>query len=123
MEINLSASAYMEIKKTLTEGEYLRVSARSGGCSGWKWDIQTEEGLENSDDDVFYEDDFEIRCDHNILHDVIGSVTIDYLVSSNLVENGFVFRRIVNPGHSCGCGESFTPIAEIHGNEVTVNNI
>jgi len=118
MDISLSASAQRIINETIAEGEYLRVSAKSGGCSGWKWSLETETGLEDRMDDVFFTETFEVRCNHDILHKVIGSVTIDYSDTGNLVEDGFIFRRLVAPGHSCGCGESFTPISEIHSNKV-----
>ena len=123
MDISLSASAWSIINDSIKEGEYLRVSAKSGGCSGWKWVLETESGLEDRMDDVFFTDTFQIRLNHDILHDVIGTTTIDYKFSNNLVEDGFVFRRMVSPGHECGCGESFTPISEIHRNEVAVDNV
>ena len=123
MDISLSASAYKVINDSIQEGEYLRVGATSGGCSGWKWHLETESGLEDRMDDVFFTDTFQIRVNHDILHDVIGSAVIDYKTTGNLVEDGFIVRRIVAPGHECGCGESFTPISEIHGNKVTIDNV
>ena len=45
------------------------------------------------------------------LNNIIGSATIDFQ-DDNLVEQGFVIKR-KSSLHSCGCGESFTPIKDM----------
>ena len=87
------------INDSIQEGEYLRVGAKSGGCSGWKWHLETESGLEDRMDDVFFTDTFQIRVNHDILHDVIGSAVIDYKTTGNLVEDGFIVRTNRRPSH------------------------
>ena len=44
-------------------------------------------------------------------NNIMGDVEVDYKVG-NLVEQGFIFNRL-KFGHTCGCGESFTPLKEL----------
>jgi iron-sulfur cluster assembly protein len=89
----------------------LRVGANKGGCSGWRWELETEPaGNKKETDLIFNNGDITVVVDKNILNDVIGSVKIDYN-TKNIVEQGFVFVR--STGQQCGCGESFTPINQI----------
>jgi iron-sulfur cluster assembly protein len=89
---------------------YLRVGANSGGCSGWKYSLDFEEGIEDGDL-VFTQNDVKLVVDEYILNDIIGDVEVDYKIG-NLVEQGFIFKRLKYE-HVCGCGESFTPIKDI----------
>ncbi len=124
MDVAISDRARKIIEDTIGENEHLRLGARSGGCSGWKWVLESEEKtMKEPNDDTYFTKNFDIVVNHSILHEVIGSCQIDYKETGNLVEDGFIVRRTVNPGHECGCGESFTPIAEIHGNKVTIDNV
>ena len=83
--------------------KFIRVNADPGGCTGWKWTLESTDELKLSD--ATFENG-RIIVDKELLNNVIGSITIDYK-DDNLVEQGFVF--ISNTGQ-CGCGESFTPI-------------
>ena len=89
---------------------YLRVGANSGGCSGWKYSLDFEDGIEDGDL-VFTENGVNLVVDEYILNDIIGDVEVDYKVG-NLVEQGFIFKRLKYE-HVCGCGESFTPVKDI----------
>jgi iron-sulfur cluster assembly protein len=89
---------------------YLRVGANSGGCSGWKYSLDFEDGIEDGDL-VFTQNDVKLVVDEYILNDIIGDVEVDYKIG-NLVEQGFIFKRLKYE-HVCGCGESFTPIKDI----------
>ena len=93
------------------ENSYLRVGANSGGCSGWKYSLDFEDNVK-SEDLVFTENGVNLVVDEYILNDIIGDVEVDYKIG-NLVEQGFIFKRLKYE-HVCGCGESFTPIKDIH---------
>ena len=91
---------------------FLRIGARPGGCSGWKYELES-----NSPDDVGPNDikilsqDVSVIVDREALTDILGAIRIDYS-DKNLVEQGFVFEQLIN-GHQCGCGESFTPVRDL----------
>ena len=67
----------------------MRIGARPGGCSGWKYELEWNGSPDVKDTDV-----------------VVSSE------GGNLVEQGFIFQQLVN-GHQCGCGESFTPVRDL----------
>ena len=81
---------------------YVRVGANSGGCSGWRYELETSDDM--SDNDVKFGS---VIVEKDILTNVLGSITIDYKESSNMLDQGFVF--VSNSG-SCGCGKSFQPV-------------
>ena len=91
---------------------FLRVGARPGGCSGWKYELES-----NSPEDVGPNDiqvlsqDVSVIVDRETLTDVLGPISVDYS-DKNLVEQGFVFEQLIT-GHQCGCGESFTPVRDL----------
>ena len=94
---------------------YVRVGARPGGCSGYKFDMDFADGgqvLEN--DRVFESHGIRLVVDRTCLNDILGSLEIDYKGDS-MVEQGFAFRRL-SSGALCGCGESFTPLKETREN-------
>ena len=108
-----AASVFKEMiedEKKDIENSYLRVGANSGGCSGWKYSLDVEDSIK-SKDLVFTENDVKMVVDEYMLNDIIGDVEVDYK-DGNLVEQGFVFRRLKYE-HVCGCGESFTPVRDI----------
>ena len=91
---------------------FLRIGARPGGCSGWKYELES-----NSPEDVGPNDikillqDVSVIVDREALTDILGPIRIDYS-DKNLVEHGFVFEQLIT-GHQCGCGESFTPVRDL----------
>jgi len=87
---------------------YVRVGANSGGCSGWRYELETSNDI--SDDDVQFGS---IIVNKDILTNVLGSITIDYKESSDMLDQGFVFQS--NSG-SCGCGKSFQPVNPAYSN-------
>jgi len=99
------------IKNTL-----LRIGARPGGCSGWKYELES-----NTIDDVGPNDvqiisrEVSVVVDREALTNILGPLKIDFS-DKNLVEQGFVFEQLIN-GHQCGCGESFTPVKDMKANE------
>jgi iron-sulfur cluster assembly accessory protein len=115
--IQLTEKASNAIVESIVEsGEnindvFLRVGANKGGCSGWRWELETEPVDNKKETDLIFNNrDITVIVDKNILNDVIGSVKIDY-DTKNMVEQGFVFIR--STGQQCGCGESFTPVNKI----------
>ena len=111
IQISITERAAAAVRESTTTDESfrLRVSANKGGCSGWRWELETEARSESQreSDLVFISNEIEIIVDKEMLHNVIGETIIEY-TSSNIVEQGFVFMR--SNGQQCGCGESFTPI-------------
>ena len=91
---------------------YLRIGAKPGGCSGWKYELEWN-GPEDirSGDLTLSTGDVSVVVDQKCLKEILGPVKIDY-TDKNLVEQGFVFEQLIN-GHQCGCGESFTPVRDL----------
>ena len=110
MELSITEDAANEFKKSV-EGEdpqpYLRVGARSGGCSGWIFTLSTESEADPTDS-LFDGHGVEMLIDTEQHETLIGDLRIEYN-RTNLVEQGFVFHR-TSKGTVCGCGESFTPL-------------
>ena len=103
-----------EDENKLLENSYLRVSADSGGCSGWKYSLDFDDSVDSTDL-TFQQYGVILVVDKQILNEIIGDVEVDYK-KGNLIEQGFIFKRL-KYGHVCGCGESFTPIKDIPADE------
>ena len=80
-----------------------RVAVLPGGCSGFQYGLNVEDGPE-ADDDVLDVDGVRMFVDPFSAQYLEG-VEIDYVTS--MMGQGFTFR---NPSASggCGCGSSFT---------------
>jgi iron-sulfur cluster assembly protein len=86
---------------------FVRVGAKPGGCSGFKYDMSFAERAQVSDaDEVFASHGINLVVDRSCLTDVLGSVEIDFH-DKNIVEQGFKFRPLNPETGTCGCGESF----------------
>ena len=96
---------------------FLRIGAKPGGCSGWKYELEsnTSEDIGPNDVQIFL-GEVSVVVDRESLTNILGPIKIDYS-DSNLVEQGFVFEQLVN-GHQCGCGESFTPVKDLKENKI-----
>ena len=91
---------------------FLRIGARPGGCSGWKYELESNSPEEVGPNDIqILSQDVSVIVDREALTDILGPIRIDYL-DKNLVEQGFVFEQLIT-GHQCGCGESFTPVRDL----------
>ena len=101
-----------EAEGTTLQDTFLRIGAKPGGCSGWKYELES-----NSPEDVGPNDikilskEISLIVDREALTDILGPIRIDYS-DKNLVEQGFVFEQLTS-GHQCGCGESFTPVRDL----------
>ena len=91
---------------------FLRIGARPGGCSGWKYELESNspEDVEPNDVQILSQE-VSVIVDREALTDILGPIRIDYS-DKNLVEQGFVFEQLTT-GHQCGCGESFTPVRDL----------
>ena len=91
---------------------FLRIGARPGGCSGWKYELESNSLEDVGPNDIkILSQDVSVIVDREALTDILGAIRIDYS-DKNLVEQGFVFEQLIN-GHQCGCGESFTPVRDL----------
>ena len=91
---------------------FLRIGARPGGCSGWKYELESNSPEDVGPNDIqILSQDVSVIVDREALTDILGPIRIDYS-EKNLVEQGFVFEQLIT-GHQCGCGESFTPVRDL----------
>ena len=91
---------------------FLRIGARPGGCSGWKYELESNTPKDVGPNDIkILSQEVSVIVDREALTDILGPIRIDYS-DRNLVEQGFVFEQLTN-GHQCGCGESFTPVRDL----------
>ena len=91
---------------------FLRIGARPGGCSGWKYELESNSPEDVGPNDIkILSQDVSVVVDREALTDILGAIRIDYS-DKNLVEQGFVFEQLIT-GHQCGCGESFTPVRDL----------
>ena len=91
---------------------FLRIGARPGGCSGWKYELESSSPEDVGPNDIqILSQDVSVIVDREALTDILGPIRIDYS-DKNLVEQGFVFEQLIT-GHQCGCGESFTPVRDL----------
>ena len=91
---------------------FLRIGARPGGCSGWKYELESNSPEDVGPNDIkILSQEVSVIVDREALTDILGAIRIDYS-DKNLVEQGFVFEQLTT-GHQCGCGESFTPVRDL----------
>ena len=101
-----------EAEQKPLEGSFMRIGARPGGCSGWKYELEWNGSPDVKDTDVVVSSEgVNLVVDRECLLEVLGPIRIDFS-DRNLVEQGFIFQQLVN-GHQCGCGESFTPVRDL----------
>ena len=101
-----------EVEGLTLQDTFLRIGARPGGCSGWKYELESNSPEDVGPNDIkILSQEISIIVDREALTDILGAIRIDYS-DKNLVEQGFVFEQLIN-GHQCGCGESFTPVRDL----------
>ena len=90
-------------KEGLPEGHALRVAVVGGGCSGFSYQLDFDDKVQDGDEVVEYEG-VVVRVDPTSAQYLRG-IEIDYV--NSLSGGGFKF---INPNakHTCGCGSSFT---------------
>ena len=109
VELNVTPSAAVEIKKFLASEEDLpetaglRVRVVPGGCSGFQYSLNIEEDSRQGD---FLMDKDGIRLFVDMFSaQYLNGITIDY--TSNMMGSGFTFEN-PNATGGCGCGTSFS---------------
>jgi iron-sulfur cluster assembly protein len=108
--INITSEAAKRIKYLLQQkepnAEALLISVKSGGCSGFKYDIRYVDLISSPPEKAakIEEHGVVVYIDPLAVMYLIGS-TMDY--KETLTSSGFEF---VNPNQTskCGCGESFS---------------
>ena len=110
MELSITEDAAEEFHKSVRDIKpkpYLRVGAKPGGCSGWTFVLETDDAVDSTDS-IYEEHGVKMIINTEQHENLIGDLRVEYN-RTNLVEQGFVFRRLTK-GTVCGCGESFTPL-------------
>ncbi|HLV68523.1 MAG TPA: iron-sulfur cluster assembly accessory protein [Polyangiaceae bacterium] len=82
----------------------VRLGIKGGGCSGFSYVIQFEDGEPRERDSVFEAEGVRFVVDKKSLVYLAGAV-LDY--ERTVMFQGFKFRN-PNEASSCGCGHSFT---------------
>lgn len=108
MEISLTPTAVSTVQKFIEENgaaeeSGLRVAVLPGGCSGFQYGLNIEDGPED-DDEVMEMEGFKIFVDPFSAQYLEG-VEIDYVTT--MMGSGFTFKN-PNASGGCGCGSSFT---------------
>lgn len=109
-EIKISDRAASRIRDILSEqsiasDSLLRISVRSGGCSGLTYDLDFDSDVAVKDSDQKFED--------NGIHFVVDTRSFLYLAGTQLdyteglTGKGFHFHN-PNATRTCSCGESFS---------------
>ncbi len=99
----VAAARDVRAKEGLPDSHVLRVSVVGGGCSGFSYQLDFDEGLQEGDQVLEY-DGLRVAVDPTSAQHLAGT-EIDYV--SSLSGGGFKFA---NPkaAQTCGCGSSFS---------------
>lgn len=106
LEITPGAAQFAKTKleKRGTPRAAVRLGIKGGGCSGFSYVIQFEDGEPKSRDYAYEVEGVRFLVDKKSFVYLAGSV-FDY--EKTLMFQGFKFRN-PNEATSCGCGHSFT---------------
>lgn len=99
-----AAFARQKLEKRGTPDAVVRVGIKGGGCSGFSYVIQFEDGEPKARDYAYEVDGVRFIVDKKSFVYLAGS-TLDY--EKTLMFQGFKFKN-PNEASSCGCGHSFT---------------
>jgi len=109
--ITLSDNAIAEIRRRLSSAPVpaiVRLATRPGGCAGTKYVVEV--GQEARPGDVLVESDgVTVACDRAAVP-VLRGLALDWVDA--LMGGGWRFAN-PNAGNTCGCGESFRPLADL----------
>lgn len=105
-EITSAAADFgrQKLKKRGTPDAAVRIGIKGGGCSGFSYVIQFEDGEPRARDYGYEVDGVRFVVDKKSFIYLAGSV-FDF--EKTLMFQGFKFRN-PNEASSCGCGHSFT---------------
>lgn len=82
----------------------LRVSVLGGGCSGFQYELDLDDKLEEGD--LTYELNGAVLVTDETSMQFLGGSEVDYV--QDLVKSAFKIRN-PNEAAGCGCGKSFSP--------------
>lgn len=108
MALTLTEKAAAEIKRIRTESKIpdtfvLRVGVRAGGCSGFDYQFNFDDGADSTKDFVTEQHGVKLAVDKRFdLH--LDGTEIDFI--DDLNRRGFKFNN-PNAQKTCGCGSSF----------------
>lgn len=94
----------LQLAKRGTPDGYLRLGVRGGGCSGFSYVLQFEDGPLKEKDLLFDTEGAHLVVDKKSIL-FLNGCTLDW--EKTLMQQGF---KVVNPNEKskCGCGHSFT---------------
>ena len=106
VDLHFSDSAIVALKQSIDGDEkshVLVISAQSGGCSGFLYDMKIVEDPGNEGFQRLQVDGINVLV-HNKDSSLLSGITVDY--KDTLMGGGF---QIENPNadRACGCGQSF----------------
>ena len=91
----------LQIKKNAV-GQFLRLSIKGGGCSGFSYAMDFTDKTESTDKN-WEVNGLKVVCDpKSYLY--LNSMTLDYV--DDIIDSGFKFNN-PNVKSTCGCGSSF----------------
>ena len=108
MTITVTQTAVTEVRKFMEDqgaGEEagLRVAVLPGGCSGFQYGLNIEDGVQE-DDEIHESNGIRLFVDP-FSSQYLDGVEIDYVTT--MMGAGFTFKN-PNATGGCGCGSSFT---------------
>ncbi len=109
IQITLTPTAVAKVQEFIEEhgaqeGAGLRVAVLPGGCSGFQYGLNIEDGPEEDDEVFDHSEGVRMFIDPFSVQYLEG-IEIDYVTS--MMGSGFAFRN-PNASGGCGCGSSFT---------------
>ena len=93
---------FLRERDKLTKDDFLRVSVKEGGCSGFSYKLDFDK-LKNGNDKMFNPNGVELIVDSKSLLYLMG-MTLNF--DGGLNGKGFTFSN-PNASKTCGCGFSF----------------
>lgn len=106
VSVTMTPTAVRHVQKQLErkpEAKGIRLAIKKSGCSGFKYETQWVESVED-DDRVFHIDGVDVFVKEAHLP-MVNGIEIDFVTEG--VNSLFRFRN-PNATAECGCGESFT---------------
>ncbi len=101
IKVSSAATSHMRAIISQNKAWGLRLGAKSGGCNGFVYTLDTIQ-KPGSKDEIISQDGVQIAVDHLSAFHLLGT-HVDY--QNSVLSNGFTFHKPDTP--SCGCGKSF----------------
>ena len=88
------------------ENKYLRIFVDAGGCSGFQYNFEMVEKIDEEQDYIFEKDDIQLLMD-SITLSMLNNCTVDYTIE--MIRSSFEIIANPNAELGCSCGTSFSP--------------